>query len=712
MKMNRNPHKNRKQIGMLLFGVCIISFIAFMARFSYIMLVGKVNGEVLAERANKQYSGSSVLSAKRGSIFDSDGQPVAEESTSYSLYAVLDEDFSKGSEKPLHVKDKEKTAEALGTALDIPKEEVLATLNQENKFQVEFGQKGANLSLGKKLEIEALKLPGVYFEETPTRLYSHGVFASHLIGFTQTKEESTELEGVMGIEKAYNDLLKGTDGKKAFSKDKFGYLLPNSKEEITEPKDGHDIYLTIDTRIQSYLETLMTNVNEEYHPENLQAMMVKAKTGEIVAMSQRPSFNSATKEGIDDKWGNMLVEEPFEPGSTMKVFTIAAAMEAGVFNPNATYQSGSIQVEDQVIRDYNKYGWGTISYLEGFQHSSNVAFVKLMQQMGPDTWLKYMQDFGLGKSTNSGLPNEQIGEIRYDYPADRASTAFGQAITVTPYQMMQGFTAIANDGKMMKLHYIKKTVDPNTGEETVTEPEVIGQPVSAATANQDLAYMKTVVETPGATATPFHIDGESVAAKTGTAEIVGKDGKYMTGEFDYVHSVVGMAPAENPEYILYITMRRPTTVPPGQSAPGILKEIFNPVMKLALQYSKVSEESGTEEKEVTMPKVTGGAKGSVIQQIQGLGLDVSVVGDGDKIVQQLPMPDETVLKNQKIVLLTDQKMTMPNVSGWSKKDVLKISEITGIQFKFEGDGYVVEQSLPEGQPLTGDSDVTIRLEKK
>ena len=439
MKDQNNPQKNRRNMTRVMMLLTGLVFLLFIVRFSTIMITKSVNGENLSERIDDLYTRSSILPAKRGTIYDIGGNPIALDATSYSLIGVLTDKWSEDKEKPNHIVDKEKTAEVLAKYIDMPREEIYKIISQPDVDQVEFGNAGSDLSYGVKMKIEEENVPGLVFEETPSRLYPNGIFASHLVGYAALDEEAkTEgesvLTGQMGVEKAYDDLLKGVDGEAVQQQDSLGYVLPGGEMVVEEPTDGKDVYLTLDRRLQTYLESLMTQVYEEAQPESMVAMLVNPKTGAVMAATQRPTFNATTMEDIDLKWQNLLVEESFEPGSTFKILTVAAAVEEGVFNPHATYQSGSIAVEGGIVSDYNKIGWGQISYLEGFARSSNVAVVKLIELMGFDVWESYMKAFGIATSTNSGLDSEATGNYNYDYPLEKANTSFGQGVTVTPFK--------------------------------------------------------------------------------------------------------------------------------------------------------------------------------------------------------------------------------------------------------------------------------------
>ena len=605
---NLTPAGNRRNVGIILFSTSIIIFLLFAVRFIYIIGVGKVGSESLDKKRQDLYQGSSVIKAKRGTIYDRNGQPIAEDATSYSLYAELGKDYIGLNNKKLYVqkKDHDKIAEVLHKYAGIDKELTLEQLSKEIKKNengkyygsTEFGSKGKNLSLETKTkiekELEEAGVPGIYFTEHPDRMYPNGKFASYIVGYAQPEnsdEENSKLTGEkgMGIENAYDDILKGKDGYKYFQKDSKGNELPGSVIVDKKAVDGKDIYTTLDSNLQLRMEEVMDDVFSKSEPENMTAVLMSAKTGEILAASQRPTFDPQTKKGLykeddqpDPVWQNMLIETPFEPGSTMKVFTVAAAIDSGNLNENETFESGKIQVYDTPISDWKPEGKGTLTYRQALAWSSNVGMVHLEQKMGT-TWQEYLNKFGFGKTTESGLPFEEPGNIRDKNPVDTAMSAFGQAIGVTNFQMMQGFTAIANKGTMLKPQYIKKITSEDGKEEKVFGPQEVGKPIKESTADKTLDFMKDTVEDPiyGTGYGTYGIDGVSVSAKTGTAQIF-ENGQVLTGPNDYLYSVVQIAPTENPEYIMYVTLRKPKIIG-EQSAAELVAEVSNSMLKHAFK---------------------------------------------------------------------------------------------------------------------------------
>ena len=550
---NQMIQRNLRFLAILLAGLASIAIF----RFAQISLFKTSNGQDLTAYHETGTKRSSITEARRGSIFDQQGNPIAMDTTSYSLFAVLRSDWGDTN----LVKDPDVTAKALAKHLGLDRDMILAQLTQNNVYQVEFGNAGQHLSSETKKAIEAENLPGLVFVSETTRKYVNDVYASHLIGYATAaaKEEDQPLsaqvlEGKLGLEAAYNVSLSGQDGN----------------QSSTRQLIGKDLHLTLDSRLQNKLEELMTQYQMTYQPEALQAYLVEAKTGKLVAASQRPSFNLNTREGIEAEWKNLMVEEAYEPGSTIKILTMSVAYDRQLYKPGELYQSGSIQVYDQVVKDYNKVGWGQISFEEGLARSSNVAMVNLVNRMGDQEWVKKLGDFGFGKGTDFGLENETTGNFQFDNPVSRIMSGFGQGFSATPIQLLQAYSSIGNQGQMLKVQVVQGL--DSAGE---FQSRILGKPISKEAANHVLQLMVDTVEKPYGTAVSFRNPYVKVAAKTGTAQIADPNGSgYLTGANDYYHSVVTFFPADNPKYMLYMAMKRPQQ-DHGLLGSQILGKLFN-----------------------------------------------------------------------------------------------------------------------------------------
>lgn len=708
----------------ILFVIFGLLFFVLLYRFISIQITGEAGGETLAVKAQQKYEKERTIEAKRGTIYDRNGEVIATDTNSYKLIAILDESMTTNKKNPQHVVNPDKTARELAKVIDMKESEIYRLLTKPNPktgetpFQVEFGKAGRDLSNQKKREIEELKLPGITFIKDTKRFYPNGVFASHLVGYVEKKEtedNKTESVGMLGLEQSLNDVLTGKNGKVNYESDIWGYLLADSKEKVTPAVDGKDIYLTLDKKIQTFLEDSMSKVNEKYKPKKMIAIVADPKTGEILAMSQRPSFHPKTKEGISETWHNEAVENSFEPGSTMKIFTLAAAIEEGVFNPNDLYKSGQYAVDpkSRPVGDHNKgQGWGTISYYEGVLRSSNVAFAKIVKEkLGYEKFREYLSKFKLDQPTGIELPNEAAGKIQYEWPRDKATTGFGQASTITPIQQVQAATAVANGGKMMKPHVISKIVDPNKKDSVEkTEPEVAGNPISAKTADEVRKILEDVVSSPKGTGYKlFNIEGYEVAGKTGTAQIPKPGGGYLTGRQNLFFSFLGMAPTDDPKLIVYVAVEQPQ-IDIHTSGAQPVADIFKPVMKSSLQYLNIEPEEQAKVQYDIIPSVIGASTEEAKNILSKKGVNPIVMGKGKKVIDQLPAKDAKLMAGENVVLLTDNEQTIPDMTGWSLRDVMKVAKLGNLELNSVGNGYVVKQNLKPGSTFKKGDYLIVELE--
>ncbi len=698
----------------ILFVIFGLLFFVLVFHYSSIQITGEAKGQVLAAKAQQKYMKERTIDATRGTIFDRKGEVVAKDTTSYKLVAILDEKMTTNPKKPHHVQDPEMTAAKLAKFISMDEQDILALLKQDKKKQVEFGNAGRDISHEIKTEIEKQELAGITFLRESKRFYPNGIFASHLVGFVEKEEIEVgkiNVKGMLGIEKTLNSRLEGHNGKLNYESDLWGYILPDGKQKITPAENGDSVYLTIDKKIQTFLEEAMNKVVEEYKPKKIMAIVANPKTGEILAMGQRPTFHPKTREGIEDSWHNELIENSYEPGSTMKIFTLAAAIEEGVFNPNETFKSGSYKVtpNSKAIRDYNRVGWGDITYLEGVQRSSNVGFARLAnEKIGFDKYREYLTKFGFDKQTGIDLPNETTGKIVYQYPIDKITTAFGQGTAITPIQQIQAATAVANDGKMMKPYVIDKIVSSKTGKVIQdVKPEVTGTPISAETAKEVREILETVVTSEKGTGYQrYKIDGYDVAGKTGTAQIPGGNG-YLTGHQDYIFSFLGMAPKDDPELVVYVAVQQPE-IDSYYEGPVPVSMIFNTVMKNSLQYLNIKPTTLEKAETNLLADVTNMSVTEAVAALTKSGLEPVVIGKGNKVVQQLPTATQNILEGEKIILKASGDVILPDLTGWSRRDVMKMANIADVKLTITGNGYVVSQNIKAGEKIKSGSFLIIQ----
>lgn len=698
-------------------------FFLFIARFLYIQITGTVEGKELPVMAEEKYSRTQPVDADRGNILDRNGIPIAKDTPAYTIEAILSPKASKDSPKdsPRHVVDPETTAEKLAPILEMEYDQLLEILEKgidKDRYQIELGSKGRGLSYQVMQKISALQLPGITFKEETIRYYPNGTFATHVIGFAR-KGEDGKVKGLQGLEKTLDKYLAEENGQITKKSDRNGISLLFQEDQVVPPKNGANVYLTIDQKIQAFLEDSMSKVMTEYEPENIVGIVADPKTGAILAMSSRPTYNP-NDIPPNAYMLNDAIALQFEPGSTMKMFTIATAIEEGVFNPNETYKSGSYRVIDKTIRDHFRGGWGTISYLEGFQRSSNVAMANLvMEKMnGDDRLLNYLQSFGFGKPTGIDLTGEAKGHILYNWPVEKVATSFGQGTTVTPIQQIQAATAIANGGKMMKPFIIDKIADPTTKEVIEDrKPEVAGNPISEQTATQVMDILETVVSSEKGTGKPYRIDGYKIAGKTGTAQIPNGKGGWLNGHGENVFSFLGMAPADDPQLLVYIAVTKPKlTLHETGSQP--VAAIFNSVVKNSLQYLNIKPTVSEEEQKKEQKKKQVGFKldsyegrniATVTEELTQKGATVVVIGDGTKVIGQAPYANAQVLSGERVLLRTDGNHTIPDLTTWSLRDVMKLSDLFGLKVNTVGHGYVKKQNIAANSSLKDGDQLVIEL---
>ncbi|XJZ28404.1 penicillin-binding protein [Bacillota bacterium Lsc_1132] len=693
----------------ILFVIFSLLFFILTYRYFSIQISGEVDGQSLVAKAQQKQSRMNIIPAARGNIYDRNGEVVAEDTASYTLIAILDKKMTLNPKNPKHVVDPSMTAEKLAKYIHMSEADIYKILTTKGRVQVEFGKAGRDIDLQTKKKIEDLKLPGIAFTRSSKRFYPNGIFASHVIGYAdqvEQKDGTVKTIGKMGVEKSFNTELTGKDGEIDYKSDLWGYLLPSDKQKIKPAKDGDDVYLTIDKNIQIFLEDALNNVAKEYKPEKMVAIVADPKTGNILAMGQRPTFEPKTKDGISKSWYNQAIE-PFEPGSTMKVFTLSAALQENVLNLDDSYQSGSYTVSPKVkpIKDWNGSGWGTITYLEGVQRSSNVAFVKIAKEkLGFDRFREYLTKFGLDKPTGIELPDEASGKIPFLYPIEKATTAFGQGAAITPIEQVQAATAVANDGKMMKPHIVEKIVNHDTGKTIKqTEPEVVGNPISAETAKKVRDVLETVVTSPKGTGSRYAIPGYSVAGKTGTAQIPGPGGKYLSGAKNYIFSFLGMAPKDDPKLIVYVAVQQPEVDDYSKGSIPV-SEVFKPVMTNSLQYLNIQPSKVDKATSNQLPDLAGQSVTETVKSLNDKGFETVVLGKGTTITGQLPKAGTTILEGEKVIIKTDGEIAAPDMTGWSLRDVMKVAKLADVNLSTSGNGYVVGQSINPGSPFAkGDS---------
>ena len=685
--------------------ITLFLFLILIGRVSYIALSKKVDDINIQELASKRTTKETILKANRGTIFDNSGEVLAEDVASYTLIAYLDPKRTTDEKNPQHVVDKENTALVLSAILKMDYNTVLGYLNKEGVYQTEFGVKGKGLTELEKDTILATKLPGIDFLETTKRYYPYGKFLSYLIGYAK-QDENGNMVGELGIEKYYNQELTGVDGKTVYQKDLRGYKIAGTKEMTEEKIDGSDIYLTIDNNVQFFLEEALNNVTSKYEFDEIDIIVAKAKTGEILGYATTPSFDPNIRDIKNYLDSNSSVA--FEPGSTMKIYTYMASLEAGVYKGSDTYQSGSFTTKDKtVISDWNKVGWGRITFDQGFIYSSNTAVVNIMDKYLQATDLKsYLKKLGFGQKTNIGLYNETSGKIEFKYETEVFNAAFGQGITTTPIQHIQALTSIANNGELLRPYVIKKIVN---GDNSVTENKRTS--LGKVASEQTIEYMKnlmwhTINDNDGA-GHYYYIDGFDLIGKTGTAQIASTNGKgYLTGDRDIIRSVALMFPKDDPEIIIYAAAKRPNSI---QALAEPVKEIVKNISKYYNIYQETTKSNGTT---YQLNNFINQSIKEVEEILNKEKINTIILGDGNKIINQYPI-NTTITTFDKIFFVTNSNnLVIPDLTGYSKNDLEVVLTLLKIPYTIKGHGYVINQSILPGTKIDSNMQIEITLASK
>ena len=701
---------------MVVFCVFLVFILILFLQYVYLAISPNVYGINMQEFAANRNTYSSLLHAKRGTIYDSQGDILAQDVSSYTVIAYLDESRTGSSNTLYHVADKQMTAEALAPLLNMEVEEILDLLNRD-VYQVELGPGGRGITEILKKKIEELNLPGIDFIESYKRYYPNGDFASYIVGYAKkqlvdieldnTTKQEEMLVGELGIEVEYNDLLKGENGFISYQQDRYGYKIPDTPE-INEPAvDGSDIYLTIDANIQRILETVVEENVELYDPDWVTISVMDAKTGDILGSASSPSFDP-NKLNLTN-YENPLTSFVYEPGSVMKTYTYMCAIEKGTYQGDDLYHSGYIDIEGTKIYDWNDIGWGDITYDRGYILSSNVATSNIMQNfLTKDDLKSCLESYGFGNTTGIDLPRELSGSIVFNYPVEVAAASYGQGITTTPIQHLQALSIIANDGYMVKPHIVSKIVqdDEIIYERQVEKSEQI---VSQATIDkmQELMYDAVNDEEGGAIGLAYRVDGMEVMGKTGTAEIYDEvNGGYLTGWNDYIYSFSGIFPADDPEMIIFVSVKRPSD---GSNA-GIKKMSQEAMESIAKYKGYVSNDINDDTiNDVVLDNYVNLNAKDVVKNLENQGLDVILLGDGNRIIKQYPISGTTLLTGDKVFLLTNAKeILMPNLVGYSRIEAIALLDLIDVEYELDGYGFVTNQSIKVGEQITDKLKLTLK----
>ncbi|WP_138493222.1 stage V sporulation protein D [Paenibacillus pinistramenti] len=612
-----------------------VMFAALVVRLGYVQLM---KGEELSAKAEDNWRRNIAFAPKRGEITDRNGTALAYNVTTPTIVAI-----------PVQIKDKPGTARKLAPLLGMTEEQVLSTISKRQS-SVFLKPGGRKITMEKAQQIRDLALPGIVVAEDNKRYYPYGGLAAHILGFT-----GIDNQGLTGVEKKYDSQLRGIPGSISFLSDAAGRLMPGSDEKYTEPKDGLTMQLTIDKSIQSIMERELDKAMTDLKADGAWSIAMNPKNGEILAMASRPGYEPANYQSYSSEVynRNLPIWMTYEPGSTFKIITLAAALEEKQVNllNDRFFDPGYVKVGGATLRCWKRGGHGSQTFLQVVENSCNPGFVALGQKLGKDTLFKYIKNFGFGSKTGIDLGGEENGILFKPSqvgPVELATTAFGQGVSVTPIQQVAAVSAAINGGNLYKPHVTKAWINPDTGETVQQiEPELVRKVISESTSSQIRSALESVVA--NGTGGNAFIDGYRVGGKTGTAQKV-INGRYSANE--HIVSFIGFAPADDPQIVVYTAVDNPEGI---QFGGVVAAPIVKNIMKSSLEYMGIQPRTDQLSKKykygetptVTVPDLVGQSVEDIYEDMNS-NFMLAKSGAGSYVISQAPKAGSRVAKGSTI----------------------------------------------------------------
>ena len=725
--MNKKGFKDRAEIRkrmVLALWFITAVFGLLIVRLSYIMIVKR---DDYSSRAEEQWTSEVRIEARRGRILDRNGNELA---VSANVYRV---DFDLNSIRQ-YLKKNDKTTDDIAPLIAEATGIETATVKDKLETKLANGSDAGSATLVRRVEkdvadkVNELSIQGVIVSPDTKRYYPEGDFLSHVLGST-----NSDGQGLTGVELQYNEYLSGVPGLRISELDRNSEALDYTISNFTTPIDGKDVTLTIDKNLQAIAEKVAEKGLVDNKAKRVSILIMNPQNGEILAMVNEPDFDPNNPfEGYEDfvgetdaeklqkMWRNSLVNDTFEPGSIFKVITMSTAIEEGLVTESDQFTcGGSLQVGPHTIKCWKYGGHGTQILPEILQNSCNVGFMKLGEKIGSEKLVEYIKKFGFGQVSGVDLPGEARGIVKSAEnmnDADLATISFGQTNTVNAVQYMTAFNAIVNGGTLIQPHVMKYISHTDSNGNVVIdeefEPKTVENVISESTAATLRDYLERTVNQGGSN--KAYIAGYHIGAKTGTAQKVNPlTGGYESGK--YISSMAGFATTDNPQITVFITIDEPSngayyagvvTAPLGKV---LLEDIFN------YMNEEFSEDENVILKDVVLPELRGSSVADAKKVLKDLNIECTVEGDGDTITNMQPYPGYAVKEGSTINLYTDQNesynkdVVMPDVRGYSKESAIELLNSLGIETTIQGDGVVINQSIPSGELISEGTVVKITL---
>lgn len=717
-------------------GFLVFIFIVFIALVARIGAIQFIDGTWLKERAYSQSTSSTVVSAKRGTIYDSNGKALAisAEVDTVSVnpeYLVVKEKGEVNQEKTQELR--EKMAQKFAEIFSLEYDDVLKKLNSSRSVETIASKVETDKVTTLKAWLKENKISsGVNIDEDVKRYYPYNNLASNLIGFCGTNNQ-----GLDGIELSYDDELKGTNGKLITAISVIQTAIPDQNEQYIAPENGSNIYLTIDSNIQTIVEKYLKQAVEENNCQRGgNAIAVNPENGEILAMATYPDYNlndpytpnESLSEGWDklssqeqsnklySMWRNRAVLDTYEPGSTFKIIAASIGLEEKIVETDTAgdfYCGGSETVSGTRISCANRSGHGSQSLRNALENSCNPALIQLGQRIGVSTFYKYLDAFGFFKKTGIDLPSEGTSSFWKEKnvgPVELATMSFGQRFTITPMQLVKAAAAIANEGKLVTPHVVKEIENPDTGTVKTIQTNEERQAISEDTANKIKDMMKSVVETGGGKYA--QVKGYEIGGKTGTSEA---DPNHP--ENGYVASFLAIAPVDNTKIVLLLTLYAPKVRNHygGSIAAPAVSQMLSEILPYLDIPSNNSDEGNVEL--VSVPNVTNKTIAEAQKILKAAGLEYSSVGDADNIVsEQVPKSGTQLQKNGIVKIYAEGKdervsQTVPDLKGVSLAQAKVMLKARNLNISSKGTGIVIAQDPKAGTSVDEGTVINVTLQE-
>jgi cell division protein FtsI/penicillin-binding protein 2 len=549
----------------------LLCFTVLAGRLFYLQTVWADEAKVMAQNQHGIYQKLLPIRGEIKIVDRSTGEtyPVATNIKQYLVYAV-----------PQEIKDPQSVSKQLGEVLVVPEADLLSKVTQQNRRYVPLKKQ---LTEDEQTKIRALNLPGIYFDEEGARFYPEKNLLSQTIGFVGYKKDVKE--GLYGLERYFQTDLAGKEGELRTEKDASGAWIFGADRDYTPVEDGVNLILTVDKSIQHKAETVLKKAVEENQADGGSVVVLNPKTGAVLAMATYPGFDLNEFQKVEDLavYNNEVVMGAYEPGSVVKPLTLAAAINEGKITPETTYtDTGSVKIDQYEIKNSDNRAHGVQTMTEALEKSLNTGMIFAKEQIGNKTFFEYLKKFGFGQASGVELLENKgnLDNLKANILINFHTASFGQGISVTPIQLVQAFTAIANGGKMMKPFLVQSKIFPD-GRAEENRGEVVGEPISSKTANTVAAMMVNVVE--NGHGKRAQVPGYYIAGKTGTAQVPKKNNRGYE-ENNNIGSFIGFGPVEDPKFLALVRINHPRTV---QFAESTAAPAFGELADFILHYYQV-----------------------------------------------------------------------------------------------------------------------------